>query len=164
MVQSAVAYVVCPAVSSEYPHGRLSQHIFVFDYIFCVFVFICESFARFCQGISCPSGSLGLVHGGKPCFRRNTHQICDPLYSGFQFFSPRLYGNRHTKSEFSIILKQRVGPSRSFSLFIHRIRRTWSRTSPDRRTSSSVGYEHPVSEELSHQFSVRRLSAARASS
>ena len=70
-----------------------------------------------------------------------------------------LHTKVHTQAELGIVLKQRIGPCRTLTLAVGRVRGRRCRTAVDRRTTRSVGNHHPVSEHLRDQFDVRRLAA-----
>ena len=77
-----------------------------------------------------------------------------------QLIHPDVRAQEHAQTEFSVVLEQGVCPSRAMTLVVLGVRHSRSTAAPDGGAARSIGHHHAVTEELGHELSIRRLTAA----
>ena len=162
MVEAAKTDIIGPAVAAKDPDGILRQ------------VFLVSQ--DFLALVAAAGFQLGDQLGGSNLVQLAVFLGCQELVNGsldsaLSLLSQSLYfldGNiaevllsiENTKAELGVIFKQGVSPCGTKALLINGVRSCRGRTSPDRRTSSSIGNEHAIAEQLSGQLGVRSFAAA----
>ena len=77
-------------------------------------------------------------------------------------FAHMILSQIHTVTVLCVVLKQGVCPSRTFALFVDRVRSRRCGTTPDGGATGRVGDIHSVAEQLGYEFRIRSLAAAGA--
>ena len=165
MIQSAVTYVVSPAVAADDPHALFDERV----------------------GDRQQVARLGQVFSAQPGFeRRNTLSLdvdafIRRLVRAEQAVGERLAYERaqfsdklsrvsmlvierhpHPEPELGVIFKKRIAPCGATPFAVDGVRRGRQIAAVDARTARRVGDDRAVAEELRDQLDVRRFAAARA--
>ena len=168
MVQSAVADVVCPAVSAEAPYGLLYEEVLLFDQ----FVGKSLCFAVQLGGLNGCKQGLGEL-SGLLAVRKCVQPLCSRIVDGrirlgkllnyiCKTLSDLAYACSHAQTVLRVVLEQGVGPGRTSAVLVRGVRHGRCGSAPDGGTSCSVGDHHSVAEELGYYLDVRSLAAASA--
>ena len=163
VVQTAVADIIGPAVSSEDPDGLL-----------CQVVLLGEDFLGLCSAHLLEGRDIGLCGLG---IGVSVLQGVDPLLGlgldrgalfdqslseGHQVLTDLVLSDEHSQTVLGVVLKQRVAPCRSVTFGVRAVRGSRCRSAPDRGTTGGVGDVHPVAEQLGDQTGIGSLGTARA--
>ncbi len=124
MVNTAVADIVSPSVTTEYPLGLLSQELLLLkDFLSCIGAVCCKSCY---QSISCCAVLCADREGVDPllscCLNFLACCLSNSLDLGLEVCSQGLVCKKHTITELSSILKQGVGPCRAVTLVVYCVR------------------------------------------
>src|SRR5699024_6260016 len=127
VVNAAESDIVSPSVTTEYPLGFLSQQVFVLEN-FVLLGKVAAAAFQSCYKLVC---SCSVCSPACECikvlFRSCLYifflcDLSDLLNFCFHSVTDRVLSEQHTITELSVILEQRVAPSRSFAFRCYRVR------------------------------------------
>ena len=166
MIHTAVADVVCPAVTAEDPLRTL-------DKVVVVTVDAAEELVRplllleqLAQEVGAVARSLTAVALVEPELHRRLELRRALLglqclrHSGSERLTYRLCAEQHTETILCVVLEQRVRPCRTAALMVLRVRNGRCTGAPNGGAARCIGDHHAVSKELRDELGIRCLTAA----
>ena len=166
MVESAVADIICPTVTTEYPLAAGWDEVLVVEELLAGLALalgkqrddLVSDLAGYCCILPVVEPLLAEsldVIGSLLASESLGHEVGDGL-------ACTVGTDLHSKTEFCVVLEEGVLPCRSVSLCIGAVRGSREGSSVDRGATGSVRNHHPVSEELGDVLDVWGLAAAGA--
>mmetsp|Transcript_79755 Transcript_79755/g.140766 ORF Transcript_79755/g.140766 Transcript_79755/m.140766 type:complete len:207 (+) Transcript_79755:2684-3304(+) len=171
MVNTTVANIVCPAISTEHPHGGLGQHVLQPQNFSDLLGFAFFGLQKWPQFVREALADDTILRELQPLFEEAaqsdahgfacTGQAC--LHTISQLFSALPYTHQLSKTVFGIVFEERVAPSCALAGgLVLGIWNPASSSTPNAAASSSIGNDESLAEHLCYEFGIRGLATALA--
>ena len=166
VIEPAITDVVGPAVPSHQPHTFVHQVVGQLEQLGDLRVVRqpAQEIPQLGNHLSlrrnrCFPVAPGVFHRGHQILRQKRRQLVDQM-QGPSFES--VDRQSETEAEFGIVLKKRIGPGRSPSVAIRRIRCGGQIAPVDRGTTGGIGDHQAVPEKLRQQLQIGSFAATGA--